>query len=63
MKICNFCVINSYILSGGDNMNTSSINWADISFQIFWLILLVSIGLFVWKVINVRKQNKRFNKN
>ncbi|MFL7939147.1 MULTISPECIES: hypothetical protein [Priestia] len=44
-------------------MNTSSINWADISFQIFWLILLVSMGLFVWKVINVRKQNKRFNKN
>ncbi|MDR7240915.1 hypothetical protein [Priestia megaterium] len=44
-------------------MNTSSINWADISFQIFWLILLVSIGLFVWKVINVRKPNKHFNKN
>jgi hypothetical protein len=63
MKICNFYRTHSYRLSGGDNMNTSSINWADISFQIFWLILLVSIGLFVWKVINVRKPNKHFNKN
>jgi len=44
-------------------MNTISINWADIIFQIFWLVLLVSLGLFIWRVINVRKQNKRLNKN
>lgn len=44
-------------------MNIISINWADIIFQIFWLVLLVSLGLFIWKVINVRKQNKRLNKN
>jgi len=44
-------------------MNIISINWADIFFQIFWLVLLVSLGLFIWKVINVRKQNKRLNKN
>lgn len=44
-------------------MNIISINWADIIFQIFYLVLLVSLGLFIWKVINVRKQNKRFNKN
>jgi hypothetical protein len=44
-------------------MNIISINWLDITFQIFWLVLLVSLGLFIWKVINVRKQNKRLNKN
>ncbi|WP_394555993.1 hypothetical protein [Priestia aryabhattai] len=44
-------------------MNIISINWADIIFQIFWLVLLVSLGLFIWRVINVRKQNKRLNKN
>ena len=44
-------------------MNIISINWADIIFQVFWLVLLVSLGLFIWKVINVRKQNKRLNKN
>lgn len=44
-------------------MNIISINWADIIFQVFWLVLLVSLGLFIWKVINVIKQNKRLNKN
>ncbi|GAB1809286.1 hypothetical protein PMEGAPR236_43780 [Priestia megaterium] len=44
-------------------MNIISINWADIIFQVFWLVLLVSLGLFIWKVINVRKQNKCLNKN
>ncbi|MFQ6584976.1 hypothetical protein [Priestia megaterium] len=44
-------------------MNIISINWLDIAFQIFWLVLLVSLGLFIWKVINVKKQNKRLNKN
>ncbi len=44
-------------------MDIVSINWADIIFQIFWLVLLVSVGLFIWKFINVIKQNKRLNKN
>lgn len=44
-------------------MNIISINWADIIFQVIWLVLLVFLGLFIWKVINVIKQNKRLNKN
>ncbi|MFQ6585544.1 hypothetical protein [Priestia megaterium] len=44
-------------------MNTSSINWGDIAFQIFWLILLVALGVGIYKFIKFKKQNKRFNTN
>ena len=44
-------------------MDISSVNWADVAFQIFWLILLVSLGLFIYKVFQVKKRNKRFVKN
>ncbi|WP_394555644.1 hypothetical protein C1N61_30195 (plasmid) [Priestia aryabhattai] len=40
-------------------MNIISINWVDITFQFFWLIFLFSLGLFIWKVVKVKKQNKR----
>ncbi|AKP76671.1 hypothetical protein ACLZHR_19265 [Priestia aryabhattai] len=44
-------------------MDISSVNWADVAFQIFWLILMVSLGLFIYKVVQVKKQNKHFGKN
>ncbi len=44
-------------------MVISSFNWADAVFQIFWLILLVSLGLLIYKVVQVKKQNERFGKN
>ena len=44
-------------------MNTSSINWGDIGFQIFWLVLLAALGLGIYKFIKFKKQNKRFNTN
>lgn len=44
-------------------MDVSSFNWVDAVFQIFWLILLVSLGLLIYKVAQVKKQNERFGKN